>query len=89
MDAVRTGHVSKSLCMVKGCATKLVTKKVSVVANTLLFGILRPFKKRSNRHTCRSCKIKVCSTHFTKAPGGMKICTECLALGVDGPKSSN
>ena len=90
-ELVATGK-SKSACMVEGCTTKLVAKKVSMVANALLWAVLvpvRPFKKRSNRHTCRSCKKKVCGAHFTNAPGGMKICSECSKKGVDGPASSN
>jgi hypothetical protein len=91
-EVVNTGPASKSTCQAQGCLTKLVSKKVSMVTNALLWSVLiplRPFKKRSNRHTCRSCKKKVCSAHFTKAPGGMKICSECAAKGVDGPASSN
>jgi len=91
-EAVTVGRVSKSACQVQGCLTKLVSKKVSMAANAALWMVLiplRPFKKRSDRHTCRSCKKKVCSAHFCKAPGGMKICAECSAKGVDGPASSN
>ena len=91
-EAVTVGKISKSTCQVQGCLTKLVSKKVSMAANAALWMVLiplRPFKKRSNRHTCRSCKKKVCSAHFCKAPGGMKICAECSAKGVDGPASSN
>jgi len=83
----------KGMCRVEGCTLKLVSKKKQ------FFSLFKSYKvgegEWGNPHHCRNCKIKVCDAHFTKSPSGMKICTKCLADGVDGkpgamsPASSN
>lgn len=81
----------KGKCRMDGCEKKLVPKRVSIAAN--LFTFFTAYQKGkgewSGKHHCRHCKLKVCDDHFKTSPGGKKLCTKCLAAGVDGKASPN
>jgi len=81
----------KGRCRMEGCEKKLVPKRVSIAAN--LFTFFTAYQKGkgewSGKHHCRHCKLKVCDDHFKTSPGGKKLCTKCLAAGVDGKGSPN
>ena len=79
----------KGKCRMDGCEKKLVPKRVSIAAN--LFTFFTAYQKGkgewSGKHHCRHCKLKVCDDHFKTSPGGKKLCTKCLAAGIDGKGS--
>ena len=81
----------KGRCRMEGCEKKLVPKRVSIAAN--LFTFFTAYQKGkgewSGKHHCRHCKLKVCDDHFKTSPGGKKLCTKCLAAGIDGKGSPN
>jgi hypothetical protein len=66
-------------CRIPGCKVQLVSRRLKYLWP------FKPFIDKENKHHCRSCKLKVCAAHFTRSQQGMKVCTACLAAGVDGP----
>ena len=66
-------------CKIEGCEEQLVSRRLKYLWP------FKPFVDKKEKHHCRSCKLKVCEAHFARSPRGMKVCTVCLAAGVDGP----